>query len=562
MSGYTLDHAIAEVMNDKLMSKTGQRDSYLRDHDFYKACWDAMNKWIESRLRKNKGATVGTFGTFSWDFREVDGQKQCRPIFLVSDSFVKEHNVQRPQTRMEPILAKSEEINYSKLAIKFSKSLTKDMIFSGLRDLLHKIGDYVDRSYEFEIEFSFGTLLSKERRIRFDFNFLRLTQILPETMVGEARSQQMGLSAAPKRSSSSAGSDLGKSTGRPGTTAKKFPRRNPGLSGQKLPKMHSTDAMLDTHAGMDLSLNLNTIDDRMAAEEQTLHRSASDGGGGGVGGGTGGKAADTGIVDFSSLNIDLGFGDSKASSSRPISPGLQQLLQSMDPPSPLLSKHDRHALACQSVSAQAFRRCLFSVQEEQKDDEYKDALIIQMQIDAQMKDQVKKLKRVDEVNKLQTTLYSQMEGKKQLEGKPKTPSATSLIINPKHVEKPRDEGKLLGLLTEQIEEKRQIAERDKYNKLAEESRFLEHVAVEFDVQNTVERVHHLEKQRALLEDWERAAHIRNLKKLKGTDVVHKYVTTNFAEQSGAMDSSYAPETGSRGSSRGGFGASVGYDSRK
>ena len=107
----------------------------------------------------------------------MDGEKQCRPIFIVSDSFVKENNVQRPKTRFAPILSKTEEINYSKLAIKFSKSLTKDMIFSGLRDIFHKIGEYVKRSYEFSIEFSFGTLLSKERRIRFDFNFLRLTQV-------------------------------------------------------------------------------------------------------------------------------------------------------------------------------------------------------------------------------------------------------------------------------------------------------------------------------------------------------------------------------------------------
>lgn len=85
--------------------------------------------------------------------------------------------MQQPKTRAVPNLAKSEEINYSKLAIKFSKTLTKDMIFSGLRDILHKIGDYVDRSYEFEIEFAFGLLLSKERRVRFDFNFLRLTQV-------------------------------------------------------------------------------------------------------------------------------------------------------------------------------------------------------------------------------------------------------------------------------------------------------------------------------------------------------------------------------------------------
>lgn len=51
---YTLDHVFAECMSDKLHSKTTQRDNVLRDYDFYKDCWDSMNKWIESRLRKNK----------------------------------------------------------------------------------------------------------------------------------------------------------------------------------------------------------------------------------------------------------------------------------------------------------------------------------------------------------------------------------------------------------------------------------------------------------------------------------------------------------------------------
>lgn len=51
---YTLDNVIAECLSDRLNSKTAQRDTYLRDHEFYKSCWDSMNKWVESRLRNNK----------------------------------------------------------------------------------------------------------------------------------------------------------------------------------------------------------------------------------------------------------------------------------------------------------------------------------------------------------------------------------------------------------------------------------------------------------------------------------------------------------------------------
>ena len=49
----TLDHVISECLDDKLRSKS-VRDQILRDYDYYKSCWDSLNKWIESKLRKNK----------------------------------------------------------------------------------------------------------------------------------------------------------------------------------------------------------------------------------------------------------------------------------------------------------------------------------------------------------------------------------------------------------------------------------------------------------------------------------------------------------------------------
>jgi hypothetical protein len=117
-------------------------------------------------------------GTFSWEFRQgAGGEKECRPIFLLSESFIKEHGVQHTKTKAVPVIVEGEEINYSKLAIKFSKTLSKDMIYAGLRDIFHKIVQYIDRAYEFEIQFSFGTLFSKEKRIRFEFDVTRLTQV-------------------------------------------------------------------------------------------------------------------------------------------------------------------------------------------------------------------------------------------------------------------------------------------------------------------------------------------------------------------------------------------------
>lgn len=113
-------------------------------------------------------------GSFTWQVEEG----QYRPLFLISDSFVKEHNIKRPRVHKLPNVAPCEETNFSKLAIKFSNSLTKDMVFCGVRDIIKKIGDFIDRVYEFEIDFSFGILKSKNRRVKFDFNSKRLRKVI------------------------------------------------------------------------------------------------------------------------------------------------------------------------------------------------------------------------------------------------------------------------------------------------------------------------------------------------------------------------------------------------
>jgi hypothetical protein len=100
-----------------------------------------------------------------------------RPIFMVSDAFVKNYKIKKERVHSLPRTTAIEEVNYSLLAIKFSKTLTKDMVFAGIRDIIRKIGDYVFRGYEICIEFTFGQLMSKERRLKFEFNINRLQQV-------------------------------------------------------------------------------------------------------------------------------------------------------------------------------------------------------------------------------------------------------------------------------------------------------------------------------------------------------------------------------------------------
>ena len=124
-----------------------------------------------------QGAGVSGFGCFCWELKSRKGVTNCRPIFIASDNFVKGFRVKQQRVFVVPQTTPIEEVNYSQLAIKFSKSLTKDMVFSGIRDIIKKVGEYIERGSLLEIHFSFGTLTAKENKIKFTFNQVRLQEV-------------------------------------------------------------------------------------------------------------------------------------------------------------------------------------------------------------------------------------------------------------------------------------------------------------------------------------------------------------------------------------------------
>ena len=260
--------------------------------------------------------------------------------------------------------------------------------------------------------------------------------------------------------------------------------------------------------------------------------------------------------------LTLGFGNTNSNTgARPISPGLQRLLLSMDPPSPLLSKKEKHALACQYVSDQAFRRTLYNVEQSAFDELEAERRNAEREQKVANLEKMRREKLANDINDLKQTLQAQIEYQERVRSIPPSVSLTSLKIeDTKVAEREENKRDLLLFLNRQINEKQQKYENEKTKKLMEESRFLDHVAMEFDLQNVEERAAHLEQQRALLEDWERAAHINNLKKLKGLGVVQTYVTKNF-ESTSSNQSPRITTEGAQLSGRG-LGMSVGFDSRR
>eukprot|EP00948_MAST-09A_sp_MAST-9A-sp1_P000510 g510.t1 len=133
--------------------------------------FNAFDSWILSLLTKGKGAKIPNFGTFTWDV------KNRIPIFVPSNMFLKTFGVVSDYgqiffEKLEKRVAKSSDINYSKLAINFSENYTKDIMFCAIRDMILRIGRACSKSRDVKVKiaFSFGTLFCKRHRVSFQFS--------------------------------------------------------------------------------------------------------------------------------------------------------------------------------------------------------------------------------------------------------------------------------------------------------------------------------------------------------------------------------------------------------
>ncbi len=132
-------------------------------------------------MLRRKGASAPNFGDFTWEFftSATDAKStdptdsydmRCRPAFVLSPAFKRQYQLPKKKGLLPPTLAPAETINFHKLAIRYSESLTKDMMFTNFRDLVRKIGEVVGSGKRVKIEFAVGVLTAKDRKTRFDFD--------------------------------------------------------------------------------------------------------------------------------------------------------------------------------------------------------------------------------------------------------------------------------------------------------------------------------------------------------------------------------------------------------
>ncbi|KAL4161744.1 hypothetical protein PRNP1_002296 [Phytophthora ramorum] len=178
MSLYTLKH----LLNDCSTRLSRTKCASERKRETLEDVWRAFNDWIESRFSQGKGVHIATFATITWEtFTNARNQPKLRPTFFLSDTFIKTYGVSQKRPPLPNAnLASIEDINFTKIAIRFSHNLTKDLVFCAIRDMVQKIGMVASTGVPMSIAFNFGRLIAKNRCVSVLFDPLKFPQALED----------------------------------------------------------------------------------------------------------------------------------------------------------------------------------------------------------------------------------------------------------------------------------------------------------------------------------------------------------------------------------------------
>eukprot|EP00747_Dinoflagellata_sp_TGD_P164805 gnl/TRDRNA2_/TRDRNA2_185258_c0_seq1.p1 gnl/TRDRNA2_/TRDRNA2_185258_c0~~gnl/TRDRNA2_/TRDRNA2_185258_c0_seq1.p1 ORF type:complete len:662 (+),score=129.76 gnl/TRDRNA2_/TRDRNA2_185258_c0_seq1:75-1988(+) len=139
-----------------------------------KEVWATMNRYVSANLELKRAIALPNFCRLGWQATRSRGGKVVhRPYFRLADSFCRAHGMDiaklGPPPPSDTELCPFEDFNFSKAAIRYSNELTKDQVFSGIRQLIHQLGEVISQGRQLSVEFSFGRLTAKDKDVRFSF---------------------------------------------------------------------------------------------------------------------------------------------------------------------------------------------------------------------------------------------------------------------------------------------------------------------------------------------------------------------------------------------------------
>ncbi|KAK3243482.1 hypothetical protein CYMTET_46867 [Cymbomonas tetramitiformis] len=137
----------------------------------YQAVWKALQAWVESQFLIKKGCHITGMCSLTWRRSGSSKEGLLRPAFVPVEAFIKSNNIQwRGLCPAPNELVSCEDINFAKIAIRFSQDLNKDMVFTCSRHMFSKIGSAIATGTDVKIDFKVGTLFGKDRKIDFAFS--------------------------------------------------------------------------------------------------------------------------------------------------------------------------------------------------------------------------------------------------------------------------------------------------------------------------------------------------------------------------------------------------------
>lgn len=232
----------------------------------------------------------------------------------------------------------------------------------------------------------------------------------------------------------------------------------------------------------------------------------------------------------------------------PVPPDLRELLTTLSKKTTKAAKEEFRRQAKDRVLEQAYLRCLDSVETGAYKDDVTTDEAKQLLEEWKRKAAQQRAQKANTTMALRSSLDSQISEniKREQDHKGEWRNSSTSFELPSESKLMENKAKqtssrvvISKVLEDQIVKNAQDKERTRRENLNNERDYLNRLAMEIELHNAMDRSTHLEKQRTLLEAWERDGHIRNLKKLQpfGVEPVQEYIQRNLASDP------YATSTG-------------------
>lgn len=142
--------------------------------------WYAFTRWFQDVLEGGKGVKIGVIGELGMEkLKKKNGDlDKIRMVFSANQSFARNHNLKNRPALVPPNVEEPTEIDYTKIAIRYSTDLVKDQVFTTLRNLFRRIGVAAGCKEIVDIRFGeAGRLIVRNKKLYFTCEHLLLSLI-------------------------------------------------------------------------------------------------------------------------------------------------------------------------------------------------------------------------------------------------------------------------------------------------------------------------------------------------------------------------------------------------